>query len=440
MACGWPRTRRRGGYGRQPQTDALARRTRGSGRESGSSTSTCPPTRPGSLSRPRWPRHWPSAARPNRGSSSGKNWQRAAEQPGRRRSPRTSKPVSASATAMNMPVSTEPCRCSAAQSAKHAEEGGVAHRPGEGPAMSGLRACRRGRRTSAPGRDRRRRCPAEAPRASSTRRWRGPRRASSRTLRTRSTPHSRRSLRAARCPASAPPSGSCRTTGARVRARSAAGLPRWSRRWLLPSMDSDCASSGISSSSSVTTTVYWLNGYGPNRSMKVSIMCSWRARLLRASAASGPGTAMYCRMIPRLRVTGPAAGLPDPRGRTGRSGPWQGSVAIGLGHPYSQVSRLRLLAVLDEVPVGDGPVARVGGHRDPVGRIVGWGGRCRGTTTVRRWAVRRPGRRRSVLPSRLRPTGRGAARAFRRSGCRVQVRPGGQSRGQRSEQFASRAG
>ena len=64
------------------------------------------------------------------------------------------------------------------------------------------------------------------------------------------------------------------------------GLPA-RLRWLAPKIDMPCASSGISSSSSVTTTVYASNGYGPNSSAKSLIIRGWSAKAARAARHPG---------------------------------------------------------------------------------------------------------------------------------------------------------
>ena len=166
-----------------------------------------------------------------------------------------SSPVVRSAKSMNISVETVLCACSATQSRSSSKNSLVPERQPQcvqqqraplvdpvvehqrrGPGSPSTRSCRRPRGV-----------------ASARRRARAPRPPG--LLRPQPLGVAGEALRAARCPASGRGSGCCRTTGATARGRPAALPPSPCVRKLAPNVDSPCASSGISSSSSVTTTV-----------------------------------------------------------------------------------------------------------------------------------------------------------------------------------------
>ncbi|OUD91924.1 hypothetical protein CMMCAS05_08655 [Clavibacter michiganensis subsp. michiganensis] len=68
--------------------------------------------------------------------------------------------------------------------------------------------------------------------------------------------------------------------------------------WFEPSTAIACASSGISSSSSVTTTRYSSNGYGPNSVSKNAIMRGTGARSCSTRASRGFGYAKTASVDP----------------------------------------------------------------------------------------------------------------------------------------------
>ncbi len=70
--------------------------------------------------------------------------------------------------------------------------------------------------------------------------------------------------------------------------------PRAPSTWLAPNSESPCASTGTSSSSSVTTTAYSSNGYGPNNSWNTSIICGWRAKSREKSPSRRAGMCPCC--------------------------------------------------------------------------------------------------------------------------------------------------
>ena len=196
--------------------------------------------------------------------------------------PRTGRPAarprSGPTWAVKPAVVTTPSRCTVGPAAQHPEERVVAQRAADRVHGRDRRARRAGRRTSACGPGRPAADPAAARPAAGARR----RPVAARVRPPERSDHSHSAYFAnpsfsQMCRQSAMdtllPNHWCASSCATSRSE-----PRAPSTWLAPNSDNPCASTGTSSSSSVTTTAYSPNGYGPNSSSNSSIMAGCRAK------------------------------------------------------------------------------------------------------------------------------------------------------------------